>query len=154
VKDYYKDATFGVKKKDRATDVKPRKGVTILRDKQYGVPRVYGKTAATPCSAPGTPRPTTGCSSWTCCGTPAARISNFLGGANLNADANQWQNNAYTEDDLKKMLKAPRRAARRSGTKLRKDVDAYVDGINAYIKAARNDPTPCCPVSTPRWARS
>ena len=33
VKDYYKDATFGVKKSNRESTVKPRKGVTIIRDK-------------------------------------------------------------------------------------------------------------------------
>ena len=35
--------------------------------------------------------------------TGRADLSNFLGGANLNSDANQWQNNAYTEDDLAEM---------------------------------------------------
>jgi hypothetical protein len=32
VGDYYKDATFGVKKAKRESVVKPRKGVTIIRD--------------------------------------------------------------------------------------------------------------------------
>ena len=58
---------------------------------------------------------------------------------NLNADANQWQNNAYTEADLKRMLKAPAQGSLKEWNKLRKDVKAYVKGINAYIKAAGKD---------------
>src|SRR5947208_601692 len=42
---YYKDATFGVKPGDVASTETPRPGVTIVRDKSYGVPHVYGATA-------------------------------------------------------------------------------------------------------------
>lgn len=41
---YYKDATFGVKPADVAGTQTPRPGVTIIRDKAYGVPRIYGVT--------------------------------------------------------------------------------------------------------------
>src|SRR5688500_15228980 len=44
VEKYFKDATFGVKPEDVESTESPRPGVTILRDKQYGVPRVYGDT--------------------------------------------------------------------------------------------------------------
>src|SRR5215213_8078608 len=36
---YFKDATFGVKPEDVESTVTPRPGVTIIRDKQFGVPR-------------------------------------------------------------------------------------------------------------------
>src|SRR3982750_2625814 len=41
---YYKDATFGVKPADVESTISPQPGVTIVRDKQYGVPRIYGDT--------------------------------------------------------------------------------------------------------------
>ena len=140
VDDYYKDATFGVKKKNRTGVVKPRKGVTIMRDKQYGVPRIYGKTRSDTMFGAGYASANDRLFLMDVLRhTGRADLTNFLGGANLNADANQWQNNAYTEADLKGMLKAPAQGSQKEWNKLRKDVKAYVAGINAYIKAARND---------------
>ena len=41
---YYKDATFGVKPGDIESTESPlgRPGLTIIRDKRYGVPHIYG----------------------------------------------------------------------------------------------------------------
>src|SRR5436309_4447377 len=39
---YFKDATFGVKADDVASTTSPRAGVTIVRDKGYGIPHIYG----------------------------------------------------------------------------------------------------------------
>ncbi|MCU0298729.1 MAG: penicillin acylase family protein [Candidatus Nanopelagicales bacterium] len=140
VADYYKDATFGVKKSNRAKTVKPRKGVTILRDKQYGVPRVYGKTRSDTMFGAGYASANDRLFLMDVLRhTGRADLSSFLGGANLNADANQWQTSAYTEDDLKRMLKAPAQGSQKEWNKLRQDVDAYVDGINAYIKDTKKD---------------
>ncbi|MEZ5184500.1 MAG: penicillin acylase family protein [Candidatus Nanopelagicales bacterium] len=141
VGDYYKDASFGVKKADRAKTVKPRKGVTILRDKKYGVPRVYGKTRSDTMFGAGYVSANDRLFLMDVLRhTGRAELSNFLGGANLNSDANQWQNNAYTEQDLKQQLKAPAQGSQKQWNKLRKDVNNYVDGINAYIKKARKNP--------------
>jgi Penicillin amidase len=41
---FYKDATSGVRPGDTDKRYSPREDVTILRDKQFGVPHVYGKT--------------------------------------------------------------------------------------------------------------
>ncbi len=140
VGDYYKDATFGVKKSNRAKTVKPRKGVTILRDKKYGVPRVYGETRQDTMFGAGYVSANDRLFLMDVLRhTGRADLSNFLGGANLNADANQWQNNAYTEADLKKQLEAPAQGSQKEWKKLRKDVNSYVDGINAYIKKARKN---------------
>ncbi len=142
VGDFYKDATFGVKKKNRAKTVKPRKGVTILRDKQYGVPRIYGETRSDTMFGAGYASANDRLFLMDVLRhTGRADLTNFLGGANLNADASQWQNNAYTEDDLKRMLKAPAQGSLKEWKKLRQDVNDYVDGINAYIKAARKNPS-------------
>ncbi len=140
VGDYYKDATFGVKKKDRASTVKPRKGVTIIRDKQYGVPRIYGETRSDTMFGAGYASANDRLFLMDVLRhTGRADLTNFLGGANLNADANQWQNNAYTEKDLKRQLQAPAQGSLKEWKKLRNDVKNYVAGINAYIKATRSD---------------
>lgn len=87
--DYYKDATFGVKKKDRAKTVTPRKGVTILRDKQYGVPRIYGKTRSDTMFGAGYASAADRLFLMDVLRhTGRADLSSFLGGGNLNADAN------------------------------------------------------------------
>src|SRR5437762_5590461 len=44
--DFYKDATFGVPDGQTDTTETPQPGVTIIRDKQYGVPHIYGDTRA------------------------------------------------------------------------------------------------------------
>ena len=41
---YYKDATFGVRSNDVESTTTPRPGVTVIRDKQFGIPHVYGDT--------------------------------------------------------------------------------------------------------------
>src|SRR4051812_42630098 len=39
---YFKDASFGVKPEDVDRTYSPREDVTIVRDKQFGVPHIYG----------------------------------------------------------------------------------------------------------------
>src|SRR5207245_295463 len=41
---YFKDATFGVKANDVGSTESPRAGVTIVRDKGFAVPHIYGTT--------------------------------------------------------------------------------------------------------------
>src|SRR3954449_6383932 len=41
---YFKDATFGVKPEDVESTESPKPGVTIVRDKPYGISHVYGDT--------------------------------------------------------------------------------------------------------------
>src|ERR671935_2153400 len=43
---YYKDSTFGVRPGDVESTVSPRADVTIVRDKGFGVPHIYGTTRA------------------------------------------------------------------------------------------------------------
>jgi len=43
---YYKDGTFGVRPEDIASSTSPRDDVTIVRDRQVGIPHIYGSTRA------------------------------------------------------------------------------------------------------------
>ena len=46
VRNYFKDATFGVPAGEVESTIEPRPGTTIIRDTAYGVPHIYGETRA------------------------------------------------------------------------------------------------------------
>jgi acyl-homoserine lactone acylase PvdQ len=140
---YFKDSTFGVHDADIASTVSPRADVTILRDRRFGVPHIYGTTRAGAMFG---------------AGYAAAQdrlffidvlrhlgraeLSSFAGGApgNRAFDESQWAIAPYTEEDLQRQVDAfPRLGA--EGAQLRDDVEQYVAGINRYIAEARLDPT-------------
>ncbi len=59
IPNYFKDATFGVPAGEVESTIEPRPGVTIVRDKAFGIPHVYGTPAPTRCSAPAMQAPPT-----------------------------------------------------------------------------------------------
>jgi acyl-homoserine lactone acylase PvdQ len=138
---FFNDASFGVPADQVASTVRPagRDDVTIVRDKRTGVPHITGTTRyGTEFGA----------------GYAAAqdrlwlmdvfrhvgrgRLTPFAGGAAANQGLEQefWRNAPYTEADLQAQIDG---AAARHGERGRQalaDVNAYVDGINAYIDAS------------------
>jgi acyl-homoserine lactone acylase PvdQ len=139
---YFKDSTFGVQDADVASTISPRSDVTIIRDRRYGVPHIYGTTRD-------------GAMFGT--GYAAAQdrlffidvlrhlgraqLASFAGGAagNRAFDESQWAIAPYTEQDLQQQVDAfPRLGA--EGVQLRHDIDEYVAGINQYISEAKLDP--------------
>jgi hypothetical protein len=107
VSKYFKDATFGVKPEDVESTRSPRSGVTIVRDKQYGVPRIYGDTFDDVEFGAGYAAAQdrlflidvlrhTG----------RAQLSSFIGGSagNRAQDQTQWAIAPYTEADLQKQI--------------------------------------------------
>ncbi|MET8830282.1 penicillin acylase family protein [Streptomyces sp. NPDC004610] len=138
---FFNDASFGVPADQVASTLKPagRTDVTIVRDKKTGVPHITGTTRyGTEFGA----------------GYAAAqdrlwlmdlfrhvgrgRLTPFAGGAPDNQGLEQtfWRNAPYTEADLQAQID---RAAATNGERGRQalaDVNAYVDGINAYIAAS------------------
>ena len=141
---YFKDATFGVKPEDVASSESPRPGVTILRDRQYGVPRVYGDTRGDVLFGAGY------------IGaqdrlflmdilrhTGRAQLSSFAGGSagNRAMDRTQWTVAPYTEEDLQRQIDLADDIYGAQGAQLQADLAEYVAGINAYIAEARMDPS-------------
>jgi acyl-homoserine lactone acylase PvdQ len=142
VKDY-KDATFGVKADDVASTETPRPGVTIVRDKGYGVPHIYGDTDEDVEFGAGyaaaedrlffidvlrhTGRGT---------------LSSFAGGSagDRAMDRTQWGIAPYTEADLQSQIDNAPKLYGALGTQLVSRLNAFVDGINAYIDEAMLDP--------------
>ncbi len=139
---YFPDASFGVAPGDAARTYHPRGDVTIVRDKSFGTPHVYGSTR-----------------SGTSFGVGYAvaedrlffmdvlrhygngELASFAGGANVATDREQFEAAPYTAADLVKQFEQLPRLYGRDGQNLVDDVQAYCDGVNAYIAAARLNPT-------------
>src|SRR4051794_13742109 len=141
---YFKDATFGVKPDDIESTISPRAGVTIVRDKGYGVPHIYGDTFENVEFGAGYAAAQdrlflidilrhTG----------RASLSAFIGGSagNRAQDQTQWAIAPYTEADLQKQIDQGLQRYGAEGEKVRTGAEAFVAGINQYIDEAKLDPT-------------
>jgi acyl-homoserine lactone acylase PvdQ len=139
---YFKDSSFGVPDGQVERRYSPRPDVTILRDKGFGVPHVYGKTRDGAMFG---------------LGYAAAedrlffmdalrhagrgQLSSFAGGANAKQDADQWEVAPYTEADLERQTQPPPGFPPALAATIASDADNYIAGINQYINEAKLDPT-------------
>ena len=137
-----------LRRASRATSSAPTRrarDVTIVRDKGFGVPHVYGDDARRrDVRRSATPPPRTACSSWTCCATWAARSSSsFAGGARATAPWTQSSGGRALHRGRPRAPDRPRRQAsrRRWARRSPADADNYIAGINHYIAEAKLDPT-------------
>ena len=140
--------SFGVKPGDVERTYSPggRDDVTIVRDKSFGVPHIYGDDARRRhVRRSATPPPRTACSSSTSCATSGrAQLASFAGGApgNRAFDQMQWSVAPYTEADLQKQIDSGSTPLRRGGRAgAARTPTHYVAGINQYIAEAKLDPT-------------
>jgi acyl-homoserine lactone acylase PvdQ len=140
---YYKDATFGVRPADIASSTSPRDDVTIVRDRQFGIPHVYGSTRA---------------GAEFGLGSAAAQdrlffidilrhlgraeLSSFIGGApgNRDFDRSQWSIAPYNESDLQQQFDLGDEIYGAQGALLQQDALNYIAGINQYINEAKLNP--------------
>jgi acyl-homoserine lactone acylase PvdQ len=140
---YYKDGTFGVRPGDVASTISPRDDVTIVRDKQFGIPHVYGSTRA---------------GAEFGLGYAAAQdrlffidvlrhlgraeLTSFAGGApgNQEFDQSQWSIAPYREEDLQRQFDLGDEVYGAAGAQLQQDATNYIAGINQYINEAKLNP--------------
>ena len=140
---FFKDATFGVKPGNVDRTYSPRGDVTIVRDKAFGVPHVYGETRAGAMFG---------------LGYSAAedrlffidvlrhlgraQLSSFAGGApgNRAFDADEWSIAPYTEADLQRQVNQLPKLYGADGQTVVNDANNYVAGINKYIDEAKANP--------------
>ncbi len=114
IPNYFKDATFGVPAGEVESEIEPRPGVTIVRDKAFGVPHVYGDTRADTMFGAGYAGAADRLFLMDVLRhTGRAELASFLGGSNAGADASQWQFAPYTEADLRTAAGAGAAALRR-----------------------------------------
>jgi acyl-homoserine lactone acylase PvdQ len=140
---YFKDSTFGVKPEDRASTTRPRAGVTIIRDRQYGIPHVYGATRGDVMFGAGYAGAQDRLFLMDILrNTGRARLSSFAGGSagNREMDRTQWAIAPYTEADLQRQIDQAVPLYGDDGRRVIEDVNNYVAGINQYISEARLDP--------------
>ncbi len=141
VPNYFKDATFGVAPGELETSIEPKPGVTIERDKAYGIPHIYGETRADTMFGAGYAGANDRLFLMDVLRhTGRAESAAFLGGSNAAADASQWAFAPYTEADLEEQIKEMETEHGAPGKQAVEDLDNYVEGINAYIAAANLDP--------------
>jgi acyl-homoserine lactone acylase PvdQ len=138
---YYKDATFGVKPGDVESTESPagHPGVTIVRDKQYGIPHIYGASRADVEFGAGYAGAEDRLFLMDVLRhTGRAQLSSFAGGSpgDRAMDRTQWAIAPYSEADLQRQIDLAPKIYGAAGTSLIKDGQAFVDGINAYINAA------------------
>jgi acyl-homoserine lactone acylase PvdQ len=139
---YFPDASFGARPDDVERTYAPREDVTIVRDKSFGIPHVYGASRA---------------------GTSFgigyavaedrlffmdvlrhygnATLASFAGGANVETDRDQWEIAPYTPEDLDHQVAQLPRLYGQAGQNLVDDAQAWCDGVNAYIAKAKLDPS-------------
>jgi acyl-homoserine lactone acylase PvdQ len=136
IPEYYKDATFGVPAGDVESTESPEPGVTIVRDKGFGVPHIYGDTRAELEFGIGY-------------ATAEDRLffidvlrhagqgdlASFAGGSNVAMDESVWASEPYTSQDLVNQVNDIRNGP--DGAQIYADATSYVAGINAYIVKAQ-----------------
>ncbi|GHF37415.1 acyl-homoserine lactone acylase PvdQ [Amycolatopsis bartoniae] len=135
---YFNSSAFGVPPDQVASSIQPRSDVSIVRDKATGVPHVYGTTrSGTEFGA----------------GYAAAQdrlwlmdlfrhvgrgqLTSFAGGAEGNRQLEQtfWAAAPYTEQDLQDQVNRIA-ASGPAGAQALTDINAYLDGVNTYIRQA------------------
>jgi acyl-homoserine lactone acylase PvdQ len=139
---YFKDSSFGVPSGQAERTYSPRSDVTIVRDKAFGVPHVYGTTrdgAMFGLGYVGAEDRLFFMDVLRHAGR--GQLSSFAGGSNAAMDVEQWEVAPYTEADLTRQAEQIPKLLGRQGEILRRDVDNYIAGINRYIAEARLDPT-------------
>jgi acyl-homoserine lactone acylase PvdQ len=142
--DYFKDASFGVKPDDVESEISPKAGVTIIRDKGFGVPHIYGATRADVMYGAGY---ATGADRLFMIDTlrhvGRGRTSEFLGAspANLAMDEAVYRTSAYTEEELQAMIDRLPKLDATLGKTVQDDLAAFTAGINQYIDEATMDPS-------------
>jgi acyl-homoserine lactone acylase PvdQ len=136
---YFKDATFGVKPADVDRSESPEPGVTIVYDKPFGVPHIYGDTRAELEFGIGYATAESRLFMIDALRhAGAGDLAAFAGGSNLGMDEGTWQDAPYTHDDL--MAQIAYIATLPGGQQVISDGENYVDGINAYIRMATANP--------------
>ncbi|MEV6010816.1 penicillin acylase family protein [Streptomyces sp. NPDC051976] len=141
VTNFFNDASFGVPSGQVASVISPRSDVTITRDKKTGIPHIKGTT-----------RQGTEFGAGYAAGQDRlwlmdlfrhvgrGELSSFAGGAAANRGLEQefWQQAPYTEADLQDQVDRLANGTGARGQQALADAQAYVDGINAYLTAAKN----------------
>ncbi|HYH27757.1 MAG TPA: penicillin acylase family protein, partial [Actinomycetota bacterium] len=140
---YFKDASFGVPPTEVDRVYRPRPGVTVVRDRTYQVPHVYGDSRADTMFGTGYVSAEDRLFMMDVLRhTGRGRLSQFLGASdsNLQMDRAQLAGADYTEEELQAMIDRLPKVDPVLGAQAKKDLEDYTAGVNAYITEALTDP--------------
>jgi acyl-homoserine lactone acylase PvdQ len=139
---YFKDSSFGVRPGDEERRYSPRADVTIVRDKGFGVPHIYGSTRDGAMFGMGYAGAEDRLFLMDVLRQAGrGELSGFAGGSNVAQDREQWELAPYTEADLERQADQLPQYLSPTGETIRTDVDNYVAGVNQYITEAKLDPS-------------
>jgi len=139
---YYKDSSFGVAPGNVERTYSPRADVTIVRDKSFGVPHVYGTTRAGVMFGAGY-----------VAGEDRlffidvlrnagkAQLSSFAGGSNVAMDRSQLADAPYSDAELQAQFDALPAEYGVEGQQVHDDGENFVAGLNQYVTDAKLDLT-------------
>ncbi len=140
--DYFKDSSFGVPDGQAERTYAPRGDVTIVRDRGFGVPHIYGATRDGAMFGTGYAAAEDRLFFMDVLRHAGrAELASFAGGSNAAMDAEQWEVAPYTEADLDRQASQLPDFLGDDGRQIQRDVTNYIAGINAYISETKLDPS-------------
>jgi len=141
----FKSSAFGVAPGDAGSTESPRSGVTIVWDRSYDIPHIYGRTRADVMFGAGY-----ACAEarlflmdvlrHTARGTLSELIGAGAGNSTVQMDAAQLKFADYSEAELQQQIQYDASRLGAEGKQAVADGQSYVAGINQYIHEARLDP--------------
>jgi acyl-homoserine lactone acylase PvdQ len=137
---FFNDNSFGVAADDVERTYQPRSDVTVVRDKKAGVPHIYGTTRAGTMFGAGYATAENKLFLMDVLRRAGrGQVTPFAGGAPGNRTLEQgfFAASPYTEQELTAQIESVRSQGTR-GAQAYADVQAYVDGINAYARQAHS----------------
>ena len=141
VSKYFHDATFGVAPGDTASTESPRSDVTIVRDKQFGIPHIYGSTRSGTMFGEGYAAAEDRMFFMDVLRHYGrAELSSFAGGSNRSTDESQFAAAPYSESDLQFQFNQLSVLYGAEGAQVQQDLTDYAAGINAWISNAKLNP--------------
>ncbi|WP_433529070.1 penicillin acylase family protein [Micromonospora sp. CA-263727] len=135
---FFNDATFGVAPSQVERDYSPRSDVRIVRDRATGIPHITGTTRGGTMYGAGYAGAEDRLFTMDLLRhVGRGTLTPFAGGAPGNRALEQsvWRTSPYTEADLQAQVTALRAKGGTRGEQLYADVQEYVAGVNAYIRA-------------------
>jgi len=137
---FFTDASFGVPADQVESRTTPHPEVTITRDRARGIPHIAGSTRHGTMFGAGYAGAQDRLFLMDVLrNVGRGQLTPFAGGAagNREFEQQQWRAAPYTEADLQSMIDRLDDDLGAQGAQLQRDLAAYVDGVNAYIGAAR-----------------
>jgi acyl-homoserine lactone acylase PvdQ len=139
---FYKDSSFGVLPGGTASTETPKAGVTIVRDTTFGVPRINGQTRADVMWGAGYASAEDRLFFMDVLRhTAEGTMSDLLGSSSEQADSTQLGLENRSPQELTDAINSLPQTSGAEGRQALSDIQAYVDGINAYIDEVKMNPT-------------